>query len=179
MLASLDGYIEDEEGKFDWAEPDEEVHSAFNELERASGTALYGRGMYETMSYWETVRDDGSHPPHIVEFGELWRATDKVVYSRTLDEATTERTRLEREFNPEAVQGMKAESERSLSVGGPGLAAAAFAAGLVDEVHLFLVPFLTGGGKPALPHGIRRGLELLDERRFGDGTVQLHYRVLK
>ena len=175
-LASLDGYIEDEGGRFDWAAPDEEVHAFVNDLERPVGTHLLGRRMYEVLSYWETVSLDGQ-PPYIRDFAQIWRAADKIVYSKTLATAPTARTRVERDFDPEAVRQLKASAERDLTVGGPALAAHAFEAALVDEVHLFLSPVLVGGGKRALPDGVHRRLELLDERRFGNGTVYLRYRA--
>jgi dihydrofolate reductase len=165
-IASLDGYIEDEHGKFDWAAPDDEVHAFINELERPVGTYLYGRRMYETMVAWESV---GSHP-----YAEIWRAADKVVYSRTLEAVASARTRIEREFEPCAVRRLKEKGD--VSVGGPALAAEAIRAGLVDEYHLFLVPILVGGGKRALPDGVRLELELLEERRFGSGVVYVRYR---
>jgi dihydrofolate reductase len=173
-IASLDGYIEDEHGSFGWAAPDDEVHRFVNELERPIGTYLYGRRMYETMAAWETMSAD---EPALRDYAELWRAADKVVYSRTLESASSARTRIEREFNPEAVRRLKASARDDLSVGGPELAAVAIRAGLVDELRLFLVPVLVGGGKPALPDGVRANLELLDEGRFGNGTVYLRYRI--
>jgi dihydrofolate reductase len=175
-IASLDGYIADEHGKFEWREPDAEVHAFFNDLERPVGTYLYGRRMYEVMLAWETLALDGQ-PPHIQDFAEIWRAADKVVYSRTLEAATSARTSIEREFDPGAVRRLKAEAERDLAVGGPELAAHAFRAGLVDEVHLFVAPIVVGGGTRCLPEGLRVGLELLDERRFGTGMVFLGYRT--
>ena len=175
-LASLDGFIEDEGGKFDWAAPDEEVHAFVNDLERPVGTHLLGRRMYEVLSYWETVSLDGQ-PPYIRDFAQIWRAADKIVYSKTLATAPTARTRVEREFDAEAVRELKASAERDLTVGGPALAAHAFEAALVDEVHLFLSPVLVGGGKRALPEGVHQRLELLDERGFGNGTVYLRYRA--
>ncbi len=175
-ITSLDGYIEDENGKFDWAEPDEEVHAFVNELQRPIGTYLYGRRMYQTMLPWETMDTDG-HSPEMQDFAALWRAADKVVYSRTLNEASTERTRVEREFDVAAAREMKASAGRDLTVGGPELAAHAFAAGLVDECQLFLVPIVVGRGKRALPEGVRVPLVLLDERRFRSGVVHLHYRT--
>ncbi len=176
-ITSLDGYIEDDEGRFDWAVPDAEVHSFVNDLERPIGTHLYGRRMYETMAVWQTVGDEPGLPGVEAEFAEVWRALDKVVYSRTLDAVLTPRTRLEREFDPEAVRRMKATADRDISVGGPGLAQYAFRAGLVDEVHLFVFPIVVGGGKPGLPRDVRVDLELLDEQRFGNGVVHLHYRT--
>jgi dihydrofolate reductase len=176
IIASLDGYIEDGEGGFGWAEPDEEVHAFINDLERGFGTFLYGRRMYETMLAWETLTL-AEQPPVMQDFAELWREADKVVYSSTLETVSSARTRLEREFDPEAVRRLKAEADRDLAIGGSGLAAHAFEAGLVDELQLFLVPVLVGGGKQALPEGVRLSLELLDERRFGSGFVYLRYRV--
>ena len=175
-LASLDGYIEDEGGKFDWAKPDEEVHSFVNELERGIGTYLYGRRLYETMAVWETLPLD-EQPGYIRDYAELWRDSDKIVYSRTLDTASTSRTRIERDFDADAVRRLKDEAERDLAVGGAQLAAEAFRAGLVDELHLLLAPFVVGGGKRALPDGVRLPLELVGERRFGSGFVHLHYRT--
>ncbi len=175
-ITSLDGYIEDENGKFDWAEPDEEVHAFVNELQRPIGTYLYGRRMYQTMLPWETM-DTAGQSPEMQDFAALWRAADKVVYSRTLNEASTERTRVEREFDVAAAREMKASAGRDLTVGGPELAAHAFAAGLVDECQLFLVPIVVGRGKRALPEGVRVPLVLLDERRFRSGVVHLHYRT--
>jgi dihydrofolate reductase len=176
-IASLDGYIEDEAGKFDWAEPDEEVHTFVNELERSVGTHLLGRRMYEVMVYWETI-DLGDQPRAIRDYAEIWRAADKIVYSKTLATVSSARTRIERDFDPEAVRRLKAAGERDLSVGGAELGAQAFRAGLVDECHLFLAPVLVGGGKRALPGETRVDLELLDERRFGNGMVYLRYRTL-
>lgn len=175
-ITSLDGYIEDENGKFDWAEPDDEVFAFVNELERPIGTYLYGRRMYETMVPWETI-DTGGQSSAMQEFATLWRAADKVVYSRTLREAMSARTRIERDFDRAAVREMKASAGRDLTVGGPELAAHAFAAGLVDECHLFLVPIAVGRGKKSLPETVRVPLELLDEHPFAGGVVHLHYRV--
>jgi dihydrofolate reductase len=172
-IASLDGYIEDEHGKFDWAAPDAEVHRFVNEMERPIGTYLYGRRMYETMVYWETARGE---EPQIRDYAEIWQAADKVVYSTTLDGVSSARTRLERRFDPAAVRRLKSDAVRDLSVGGPGLAAHALEAGLVDECHLFLHPVTVGSGKPALPAGVR--LELHDERRFESGVVYVRYRVV-
>jgi dihydrofolate reductase len=174
-ITSLDGYVADEDGKWDWARPDEEVHSFVNDLERPIGTYLYGRRMYEVMGYWETADTSSEASPAVRDYTEIWQAADKVVYSKSLDSATTERTRLEREFDPDAVRELKRTAQRDISVGGPELAAQAIAAGLVDELHLFLSPVVVGGGKPALPADIRWDLELLDERRFDGGVVHLHY----
>jgi dihydrofolate reductase len=176
-ITSLDGYVADEEGGFDWAAPDEEVHAFVNELERPIGTYLYGRGLYEVMLAWETAESLPDQSPVTRDFAEIWRAADKVVYSRTLDTVSSARTRIEREFDPGAVQRMKESAERDLSVGGPELAANAFEAGLVDECHLFLTPVVVGGGKRALPDGVRLELELRDVGRFGNGVVHLHYRT--
>jgi dihydrofolate reductase len=173
-IASLDGYVADEDGKFDWAAPDEEVHAFVNDLERPVGTYLYGRRMYEVMAVWETIDDPA---PVMRDYAEIWRAADKVVYSKTLDAVPTPRTRLERDFDPDAVRRMKATAQSDISVGGPELAAEAIAAGLVDELHLFVTPVVVGRGKRSLPNNVRVNLELLDERRFGDGVVHLHYGV--
>jgi dihydrofolate reductase len=174
-ITSLDLYVADEEGKFDWAAPDEEVHAFVNDLERPIGTYLYGRRMYETMVYWETAHTLPDQPPFVLDFAELWQDADKVVYTRTLETLSSARTQIEREFDPEAVRQLKAEAERDLSVGGPDLAAQAIRAGLVDEYHLFLNPVVVGGGNQALPDGVRVKLELLDERRFGNGVIYLRY----
>jgi dihydrofolate reductase len=171
---SIDGYIEDKDGKFDWAEPDGEVHTFVNDLERPVGTYLYGRRMYETMVAWETL-SLAEQPPHMREFAEIWRAADKIVYSRTLETAPSVRTQIERDFDPEAVRQLKASAGRDISVGGPDLAARAIRAGLVDEYHLFVTPIVVGGGKQSLPDDVRLQLELLDERRFGNGMVHLRY----
>jgi dihydrofolate reductase len=176
-ITSLDGYIEDPEGRFDWAMPDAEVHAFVNDLERPVGTHLYGRRMYETMAVWQTVGDEPEVSVAEANFAEMWRALDKVVYSRTLGTVSTPRTRLEREFDPEAVRRMKDAADRDLSVSGPGLAQHAFRAGLVDEVHLFVFPVVVGGGKPGLPRDIQVDLALVDERRFRNGVVHLHHRT--
>jgi dihydrofolate reductase len=175
-IASLDGYIADEDGNFDWAEPDEEVHTFVNDLQRPVGTYLLGRRMYEVLVAWETLQTAG-RPPYIRDFADIWREADKVVYSTTLETASSARTRIERSFDPDAVRQMKASAGRDLTVGGPGLAAHALRAGLVDECHLFLTPIAVGGGTRFFPEGVRIELELLDERRFGNGTVHLRYRA--
>ena len=175
-ITSLDGYVADENGNFDWGEPDEEVHAFVNDLERPVGTYLYGRRMYEVMVYWETAHTRRP-APFIRDYAEIWQAADKIVYSTNAETASTARTRIERDFDPEAVRQLKAQAERDLSVGGPELAGQAIAAGLVDECHLFLSPVLVGGGNGALPDGVRVELELLDERRFGNGVVYLRYRT--
>jgi dihydrofolate reductase len=176
-LTSLDGYIADEDGNFDWAAPDEEVHTFVNDLERKVGTYLYGRLMYEVMRYWETTQAVADRHPVEMDYARIWRAADKIVYSKTLETVSSARTRIERSFDPEVVRRMKGQAERDISVGGPDLAAHAFGARLVDECHLFLAPIVIGGGKRALPESVRVGLELLDERRFGNGMVYLRYRT--
>jgi dihydrofolate reductase len=176
-IGSLDGYVEDASGKFEWAAPDEEVHAFVNELERPIGTHLYGRRMYETMVFWETVDPDGDWPAVARELAAIWQAADKVVYSRTLETVSSARTRIERELDPDAIERMKQSSGSDISIGGAELAGQAIAAGLVDELQLLLVPVLVGGGKRALPNDIRARLELLDERRFQSGVVFLRYRA--
>ena len=177
MLASLDGYIADEDGKFDWGAPDEEYYSFINDLERPVGTYLYGRRLYEMMAVWETDPTAAAQSPGTREFAEIWQAADKVVYSRTLAAASTTRTRIERGFDPQAVRQLKAAAERDLTVGGPTLGAHAITAGLVDEYQLFVWPAVVGGGKHLFPDRVRLQLELLDERRFGSGAVYLRYRI--
>ena len=176
-IASLDGYVADEDGNFDWAVPDEEVHAFINDLERPVGTYLYGRRMYETMVGWETDPTLADQSPLMRDFAQIWQAADKIVYSKTLEAVSTARTRIEGDFDPEAVRQMKALAGRDFIVGGPELAAQAFKAGLVDECHLFVVPMVVGGGKRSLPNDVRLKLELLDERRFGNGMVYLNYRI--
>ena len=176
-ISSLDGYTEDMDGKFDWAAPDEEVHRFINNLERAAGTHLYGRRMYETMSVWETDPNLTAESPLMRDFAEIWQAADKIVYSRTLEAVSTRKTQIERNFNPEAIRQLKEAVEHDLLIGGPELAAHAFRSGLIDECHLFLIPIIVGGGKQALPDNVRFELELLEERRFGSGVVFLRYRV--
>jgi dihydrofolate reductase len=176
-ITSLDGYVADEDGNFDWGVPDEEVHTFVNELERPVGTYLYGRRLYEVMVYWEATDTFVDQPHFFQDFAEIWQAADKIVYSKTLETVSSARTRIERDFDPEAVRRMKASAERDLIVGGPDLAAQAFKAGLVDECHLFLAPMVVGGGKQTLPDKVRLKLELLDERRFGNGMVYLQYRT--
>ncbi len=176
-ITSLDGYVEDEDGKFEWAAPDEEVHAFVNDLERQIGTFLYGRRMYETMVSWETVSTGADQPPVMRDFAEMWRGAEKIVYSRTLKTVSSARTRIERAFDPEAVRQMKEVSIRDITVGGPELAGHAINAGLVDECHLFLGPVVVGGGKRSLPRNVRMQLELLDQRRFANGVVHLHYRI--
>ncbi|MGB0095045.1 MAG: dihydrofolate reductase family protein [Solirubrobacteraceae bacterium] len=176
-IASLDGYVEDKQGAFDWATPDDEVLAAVNELERPIGTYLYGRRMYESMVFWETASTGADQSAGVRDFAELWRVADKVVYSRTLQTVTSARTRIEREFDPAAVRRLKEKSLADVTVGGAKLAGQAIAAGLVDDCHLFLNPTLVGGGKRALPDKVRAPLQLIDERRFRSGVVHLHYRI--
>jgi len=176
-IASLDGYIEDEDGNFDWAAPDEEVHAFINDLERPVGTYLYGRRMYETMVGWETDPTLAEHSPLMRDFAEIWRAADKIVYSSTLETVSTASTRIERDFDPESVRQIKAQSGRDITVSGPDLAAHAWRAGLVDECQLFVAPIVVGGGKRSLPNDVRVRLELLEERRFEGGMLYLHYHT--
>ena len=176
-ITSIDGYVADEDGKFDWAAPDEEVHRFVNELEPPVGTYLYGRRMYEVMLYWETAHTVADQPLVAQDYAEIWQAADKIVYSKTLEATTTARTRIERDFDPEAVRQLKARAARDITVGGPNLAAEAIKAGLVDEYQLFVTPIVVGGGTQWLPDDVRLELELLDERRFGNGVVYLRYRA--
>jgi dihydrofolate reductase len=176
-IASLDGYIEDRDGNFDWAMPDEEVHSFINNLERPVGTYLYGRRMYEIMMVWETDPGFAADSPLTQDFAQVWQSADKIVYSKTLAVASTRKTQIERNFNPEAIKQLKNTAQQDISIGGPGLASHAFRSGLIDECHLFLTPVIVGGGKPALPDNVRLGLQLMEERRFGNGMVYLHYRT--
>ena len=176
-ITSLDGYVADEDGKFNWAVPDDEVHRFVNDLERPIGIYLYGRRMYETMVFWETAHTLADQPPFIRDYAEIWQAAEKIVYSKTLETTSSARTRIERHFDPEAVRRLKASAARDLSVGGPELAGQAIEAGLVDEFHLIVAPVLVGGGTQALPDDVRLHLELLDERRFDNGVVHLHYRL--
>lgn len=172
-LASLDGYVADVSGGFGWAEPDAEVHTAVNDLMRTTTTYLYGRRMYEVLVAWETMPTDGG-PEHYADYQRLWLAADKVVYSRTLTEVSSARTRIERDFDVDAVAAMKDDTD--VAIAGPTLAGQAFAAGLVDAVHLFLNPVVVGSGLAALPPGLR--LDLVDQRRFPNGVVHLHYRTV-
>ena len=177
VIASLDGYVADENGNFDWAAPDEEVHTFVNDLERRVGTYLYGRRMYETMVYWETAYKLPDEPAVILDFSQVWRNADKIVYSTTLDHVSSERTRIERRFDPDTVARMKASAERDLTVGGPHLAAQALKAGLVDELQLFIAPAIVGSGNRAYPDTLRADLTLVDERRFRSGFVYLDYSI--
>ncbi len=174
---SLDGYTEDSEGRFDWTTPSDEVFAFITDLIRPASVHLYGRRMYETMAVWETDPSIAAESELRSDFATVWKAADKVVYSTTLHEVSTARTRLERTFDPEAVGHLKASATGDLTVGGPNLAAHTFTSGLLDEVHLLVAPVVLGAGKPALPRGVRTDLELLDERRFASGVVYLGYRV--
>jgi dihydrofolate reductase len=176
-ITSLDGYVADESGNFDWAAPDEEVHTFVNDLERRAGTHLYGRRMYEVMAFWETAHSLPDQPHFIHDYAEIWQRAEKVVYSKTLTTVSSARTRIEREFDPLAVREMKGQAERDITVGGPHLAAQAIKAGLVDEYHVFLTPIAVGGGNRFLPNDVHLDLELMDENRFGSGVVHLHYRI--
>ena len=175
-ISSLDQYVTDKNGKFDWAAPDEEVHAFVNDLERNIGTYLYGRRLYETMKVWETMPLDGE-PLVMRDYAEIWRAAEKIVFSRTLTNTATPKTRLERSFDPVAIRRLKEQSPRDISIGGAELAGEAIKAGLVDEIHLLLHPIVVGGGRRALPDGALVRLELLDERRFASGVVHVHYRM--
>jgi dihydrofolate reductase len=176
-ITSLDGYVADARGNFDWAAPDDEVHAYVNDLQGRVGTYLYGRRMYEVMRYWETAPTDGDQPSVTRDFAAQWQAADKVVYSRTLESVSTARTRLVREFEVDEVRRMKAAAERDVTVGGPALAAVAMRAGLVDELQLFVTPDVVGGGNAWLPDDVRVDLELVDVRRFGSGVVHLRYVI--
>jgi dihydrofolate reductase len=174
-IASLDGYVEDQRGNFDWAAPDEEVFSFVNDLERPVGTHLYGRRMFETMVYWERAHLAPGQSKVALDFSEIWQAAEKVVYSRTLASVSSDRTRLERDFDAEAVRDLKLGSEHDITVGGANLAAQALRAGLVDELQLFAVPIVVGGGKHWLPDDLRVALELVEVRQFANGVVYLRY----
>jgi dihydrofolate reductase len=175
-ICSLDGYVADADGNFDWAAPDDEVHSFVNDLVRPIGIHLYGRRMYDVLVAWEDMPVEGQ-PEVVRDFASIWRAADKIVFSRTLAEVRSARTRIQREFSPDEVRGLKASAEHDLAIGGPNLAGQAISAGLVDECHLFLNPVVVGGGTPALPSGVRWDLELVDERRFNNGVVHVEYRA--
>jgi dihydrofolate reductase len=176
-IASLDGYVADTDGNFEWAAPDEEVHGFVNDLERPIGTYLYGRRMYEVMAFWENAHLLVDEPPPFRDFAEIWQGADKVVYSRTLKTAATARTRIEHDFDAAAVRKLMADASQDITIGGAELAGQAIAAGLVDEIHLLLTPVLVGGGTPSLPDGVRMRLGLLDQRRFRNGVVYLRYRI--
>ena len=177
MIMSLDGYIEDQDGTFDWAEPNEEVHAFLNDLERGVGTYLYGRRMYDVMRYWETAHTLADQFAFERDFTDIWQAAEKVVYSRTLEAVSSARTRIERDFDHVAVRQLKASAGRDIAVAGPGLAAQAIKGGLVDELHQFVTPIVVGSGNPSLPDDVRLELDLLDEQRFGNGVVFLRYRI--
>jgi dihydrofolate reductase len=174
MITSLDGYTADADGQFGWAAPDEEVHAFLNDLERGTGTYLYGRRMYEVMFGWDTVSPEGQSAAGR-DFAQIWRSAEKIVYSRTLQTVSSARTRIEPRFDPEAVRALKQRGD--VSVGGPGLAASAIRAGLVDEYQLFVTPVVVGGGTSVFPDGVRASLDLVDQRRFGSGVVYLRYRA--
>jgi len=178
-ITSLDGYVADTNGDFDWAAPDEAVHAFVNDLERTVGTYLYGRQMYEVMVSWETAPIRGNQPSVLRDYAEIWQAAEKVVYSTTLATVSSARTRIERAFEAETVRQLKSDAGHDISVGGPDLAAQAIRAGLVDEFHLFVTPIVVGGGYPSLPDDVRLPLELLEEQRFGNGVVHLHYRTAR
>jgi dihydrofolate reductase len=174
---SLDGYIEDMDGKFDWTAPDKEYFKFITNLVREVDTYLYGRRLYEAMMVWETDPNLAAESPLRRDFAEVWQAADKIVYSRTLESVSTRKTRLERDFDPEAIRQLKETVEQDILIAGAELAAHAFRSGLIDECHLFLIPIIVGGGKQALPDNVRLELELLEERRFGSGVVFLRYRT--
>jgi dihydrofolate reductase len=176
-VTSLDGYIEDAEGNFDFSAPDEEVHAFINDVMRPTGTYLHGRLIYNLMVYWETADKAPDVPPYVYDFARIWQAADKVVYSTTLEAPSTARTRIERRFDADALRQLKSQASRDIGVGGSTLAAQVIEAGLVDEYHLILSPVIVGGGKRALPEGLRADLELLDERRFTNGMVYVRYRT--
>ena len=176
-IASLDGYVEDEQGRFEWAAPDAEVHAFVNDLERPSGIYLYGRRMYETMVFWETAGTDSDQRAVSRDFAEIWRAAEKIVYSRTLQTVSSARTRIERDLDTDAIRRLKETSGSDITIGGAELAGQAIAAGLVDELHLLLGPVIVGGGKSALPAKVHAQLQLIGERRFSGGVVHLHYRI--
>jgi dihydrofolate reductase len=176
-ISSLDGYVADAEGNFDWSMPDEEVHRFVNALERPIGTYLYGRRLYEVMRYWDTAPTGNGEPSAEQEYAQIWQAAEKIIYSTSLESVSTARTRIERDFDPEAIERMKTTAAVDIAVGGATLAAQALGMGLVDECHFFLSPVVVGGGTAALPDNVRIDLELLDERRFGNGVVHLQYRI--
>lgn len=175
---SLDGYIEDEQGNFDWGISDDETYAFWTDFQRPIGTYLYGRRIYETMVYWETANAGGDQPELKRDFAQIWQSAEKIVYSRTLEAASSAKTRIKREFDPDAIRRLKEASGADITINGPELAGQAMRAGLVDECHLLLNPIVLGRGKRALPDNLRMQLELLGERRFGNGVVHLHYRVI-
>ena len=178
MITSLDGYISDERGRFDWAEPDEETHTFVNDLERPIGTYLYGRRMYEVMSYWGAEVDDTDQPPYVRDYTKIWRAADKIVFSTSSGSVSSGRTRIEPSFDADDIRRLKASTTHDISIGGPVIAAQAFAAGLIDEYRAFIAPVVVGGGARSLPDGMRLDLELTDEHRFGNGSIYVRYRVV-
>ncbi len=175
-MASLDGFVADEHGGFDWAAPDDDVHARVNDVQRDAGTLILGRRMYDVLAAWEDLETEGA-PKVVQDFAQIWRGQDKVVYSKTLDRARTSRTRLVRDFDADELRRLKVESARDLAIGGPHVAALAFEAGLVDEIHLYLLPVLVGGGNAALGAAVKTDLELIDIERFSGGAVHLHHRV--
>jgi dihydrofolate reductase len=175
---SVDGFTEDKRGAFDWAPPDDDVFAAITDRMASAGTYLYGRRMYETLALWETEPALAERSDLAARYAEVWQAADKVVYSSSLTAPSTANTRLERHFDPSAVHALKAAASRDVLVGGPNLAAQALVAGLVDEVELFVWPFVLGGRNPALRTDVSAELALIDEHRFNSGVVQLRYRVL-
>lgn len=177
VISSLDGYIEDQSGNFDWAAPDQEVHAFVNDMERPVGTYIYGRRMYQTMLFWEKPENLAGEPPVMQDFATIWRSADKLVFSRTITAVSSARTRLKRQFDPGSIARMKATSGKDISIGGPELAAVAIRNGLVDELRLLLAPIIVGGGKPSLPRDLRVRLELVEQRRFDNGVVYLDYAV--
>ena len=174
---SLDGFIEDMDGKFDWTDPSDEVFQFITNLIRADGTHLYGRRTYEYMMVWETDPNLAGQSPLLSDFAQVWQAAGKIVYSRTLEAVSTRKTKIERNFDPEAIRRLQESVEQDIHIGGAELAAQAFRSGLIDECHLFIKPIIVGGGKAALPDNVRLGLELLEERGFGNGEVYLRYRT--
>jgi dihydrofolate reductase len=176
-ISSADGYVEDDAGSFDWAAPDDELHRFVNDLERPVGAYLYGRRMYETMLYWETAHLMPGQPSSVQDFTGIWQAAEKIVFSKTLPSVSSARTRIERNFDPGMVRNLKSATGHDMTVGGADLAGQAISAGLVDELQLFLIPAVVGGGKRALPNGVRSDLELLDTHRFASGAVYLKYRL--
>jgi dihydrofolate reductase len=176
-IASADGYVEDDAGSFNWAAPDDELLRFVNELERPIGAYLYGRRMYETMLYWETAHPMPGQPSSVLDFTGIWQAAEKIVFSKTLPSVSSARTRIERNFDPGMIRHLKSATGHDMTVGGADLAGQAISAGLVDELQLFLIPAVVGGGKRALPGGVRSDLELLGTQRFASGAVYLRYRL--
>lgn len=177
-IVSLDGYFADANDKFDWAMPSEEIHTFINDLERKIGTHLYGRRLYEIMTAWETMHTLAGQPPIVLDYSAIWRSADKIVFSKSLKAVSSSRTTIQTEFDAEVVRNLKNKSERDLSIGGPDLAAQAIKAGLVDEYRLFITPVLVGGGKQFFPENVHLNLKLVEELRFGNGVVHLHYKTV-